>query len=190
MNLPNRLTLVRLVLVLPFVWALSVSWTWSKPIALLLFLIASVTDYADGYIARRFGLVTVFGQLMDPLVDKIMTVSAFICLVATGDISAWAVIVIVSREFLITGLRLVGVSRGRTLPAEKLGKYKTVWQIMTVIYYLLWKSLKGLGWLPLSPEADKAFSGIGFVILMITVLLTILSGLTYLAKNRDLVSDV
>jgi CDP-diacylglycerol---glycerol-3-phosphate 3-phosphatidyltransferase len=189
MNLPNRLTLVRLVLVLPFVWALSVTSTWSNPIALLLFVVASITDYADGYIARRFGLVTVFGQLMDPLVDKIMTVSAFICLVATGDLPAWAVIVIVSREFLITGLRLVGISRGRTLPAEKLGKHKTVWQIVTVIYYLLWKTIKGLGWVSLSPGAEKVFSGIGFAILMITVLLTIFSGLTYLAKNRDLVSD-
>ena len=189
MNLPNRLTIARLILVVPFVWALSVNWSWSNPIALVLFLIASLTDYADGYIARRFGLVTVFGQLMDPLVDKIMTVSAFICLVATGDLPAWAVIIIVSREFLITGLRLIGVSRGRTLPAEKLGKHKTVWQIVTVVYYLLWKSVKGTGWFPLSHEVEKVFSGIGFVILLITVLLTIFSGLTYLAKNRDLVSD-
>ena len=78
MNLPNQLTLWRLGLVFPFVWLLSVDWHWSKSIALLLFLAASFTDYADGYIARRYQLVTVFGQLMDPLVDKIMIVSAFI----------------------------------------------------------------------------------------------------------------
>ena len=190
MNLPNRLTLLRLVLVLPFVWALSVDWPWSKTIALVLFLIASLTDYADGYIARRFGLVTVFGQLMDPLVDKIMTVSAFICLVATGDLPAWAVIIIVSREFLITGLRLVGISRGRTLPAERLGKHKTVWQIVTVVYYLVLKSVKESAWPPVSPGTERLLSGIGSLVLCVAVVLTLFSGLAYLAKNRDLVSDL
>jgi CDP-diacylglycerol---glycerol-3-phosphate 3-phosphatidyltransferase len=189
MNLPNQLTLWRLVLVFPFVWLLSVDWHWSKTIALLLFLVASFTDYADGYIARRFSLVTVFGQLMDPLVDKIMIVSAFICLVASGDLPAWAVIIIVSREFLITGLRLISISRGRTLPAERLGKHKTAWQIITVVYYLLLKSINEAPWVRLSPGTQNLASAIGAVVLSVAVVLTLFSGLSYLAKNWDLVSD-
>ena len=189
MNLPNQLTLWRLVLVFPFVWLLSVDWHWSKTIALFLFLVASFTDYADGYIARRFQLVTVFGQLMDPLVDKIMIVSAFICLVASKDLPAWAVIIMVSREFLITGLRLIGISRGRTLPAERLGKHKTVWQMVTVVYYLLLKSIDEASWVHLSPTAQNFASGIGTLVLSVAVALTFFSGLSYLAKNRDLVSD-
>ena len=189
MNLPNQLTLWRLVLVVPFVWLLSVDWHWSKTIALVLFLLASFTDYADGYIARRYRLVTVFGQLMDPLVDKIMIVSAFICLVASRDLPAWAVIIIVSREFLVTGLRLIAISRGRTLPAERLGKHKTVWQMVTVIYYLLLKSIGEASWVRLSPTSEKVASAIGTVVLSIAVVLTLFSGVSYLAKNRDLVSD-
>ena len=189
MNLPNQLTLWRLGLVFPFVWLLSVDWHWSKSIALLLFVAASFTDYADGYIARRYQLVTVFGQLMDPLVDKIMIVSAFICLVASQDLPAWTVIIIVSREFLITGLRLIGVSRGRTLPAERLGKHKTVWQMATVVYYLLLKSIDEASWVHLSPTAETIASTVGTIVLSVAVILTLFSGLSYLAKNRDLVND-
>jgi CDP-diacylglycerol---glycerol-3-phosphate 3-phosphatidyltransferase len=190
MNLPNQLTLWRLGLVFPFVWLLSVDWHWSKSIALGLFLAAGFTDYADGYIARRYQLVTVFGQLMDPLVDKIMIVSAFICLVASQDLPAWTVIIIVSREFLITGLRLIGVSRGRTLPAERLGKHKTVWQMVTVVYYLVLKSIKEASWVHLSPAAEAIAAAVGTIVLSVAVILTLFSGLSYLAKNRDLVSDL
>jgi CDP-diacylglycerol---glycerol-3-phosphate 3-phosphatidyltransferase len=137
MNLPNRLTILRLVLTLPFVAALSFQFPGAKLLALVLFIASSVTDYADGYIARKFKLITDFGKLMDPLVDKIMTISAFICLVSLGSIPAWAVIVIVSREFLITGLRLMAAVRGKVLPAERLGKLKTVCQIVTILYCLI-----------------------------------------------------
>src|ERR1700751_4244957 len=145
MHLPNQLTLARLVVTLPFVAALTVDWRGTKTFALCLFLLASLTDYADGIIARRYNLVTVFGQLMDPLVDKVMTISAFICLVALDDIPAWVVIIIVSREFLVTGLRLIAASRGRTLPAEKLGKHKTVWQIATILFFLALRSIQEVG---------------------------------------------
>jgi CDP-diacylglycerol--glycerol-3-phosphate 3-phosphatidyltransferase len=99
MNLPNQLTVLRLFLTLPFVIALSIDFPGAKLLALVLFIAGSITDYADGYIARKFKLITDFGKLMDPLVDKIMTMSAFICLVSLGSVPAWAVIVIVSREF-------------------------------------------------------------------------------------------
>ena len=137
MNLPNRLTILRLILTLPFVAALSLPFAGAKWLALCLFVVSSATDYADGYIARKFQLITDFGKLMDPLVDKIMTMSAFICLVALGSIPAWAAIVIISREFLITGLRLIASARGKVLAAERLGKLKTVCQIVTILYCLI-----------------------------------------------------
>jgi len=190
MNLPNRLTVARLFLTLCFVIVLSLEFPYHHTVAFAIFVVATLTDYYDGEIARRYNLITNFGILMDPLVDKIMIVSAFICLVATNDIPAWTVIIIVSREFLITGLRLIGVSRGRTLPAERLGKHKTVWQMVTVVYYLLWKSINEAPWVHLSPTAEKIASWVGSVVLSVAVVLTLFSGLSYLAKNRDLVSDL
>jgi CDP-diacylglycerol--glycerol-3-phosphate 3-phosphatidyltransferase len=189
MNLPNQLTLARLVTTLPFVAALSVDWPGSKTSALFLFLLASLTDYADGVIARRYNLVTVFGQLMDPLVDKVMTIAAFVCLVALRDIPAWVVIVIVSREFLVTGLRLIAASRGRTLPAEKLGKHKTAWQMATIIYFLLLRSGQELGGSNWTIAGNPVLASVGLALLGITVALTLFSGIGYLAKNWDLLQN-
>jgi CDP-diacylglycerol---glycerol-3-phosphate 3-phosphatidyltransferase len=189
MNLPNQLTLARLVVTLPFVAALSVDWRGTKTFALCLFLLASLTDYADGVIARRYNLVTVFGQLMDPLVDKVMTMAAFICLVALHDIPAWVVIVIASREFLITGLRLIAQARGRTLPAEKLGKHKTAWQIATIIYFLAVRSAQELGSSDWTTVGDPLLGTLGVALLGVTMALTLLSGLGYLRKNWDLLRD-
>ena len=182
MNLPNQLTVLRLILTIPFVVALSVDFPGSKVLALVLFIVGSVTDYADGYIARKYQLITDFGKLMDPLVDKIMTAAAFICLVALSYIPAWAVIVIVSREFLITGLRLIAVSRGKVLPAERLGKHKTVWQIVTILYFLSVAAVAGGG------RIASVFSVIGWVLVIVTVGLTLWSGVSYLVKNRELVA--
>ena len=121
MNLANRLTVSRFFLSLGFVVALTVHFPYCFTVALVLFLVAGITDYADGEIARRFNMESDFGRLMDPLVDKIMMAAAFICLVPLGAIPAWAATVIVSREFLITGLRMLAATKGRVLSAEKLG---------------------------------------------------------------------
>jgi CDP-diacylglycerol--glycerol-3-phosphate 3-phosphatidyltransferase len=137
MNLANRLTVSRFFLSLGFVVALTVPFPYRFTVALLLFLVAGITDYADGEVARRMHMESDFGRLMDPLMDKIMMAAAFICLVPLGAIPAWAATVIVSREFLITGLRLLAASKGRVLSAEKLGKHKTAWQIITAIFFLL-----------------------------------------------------
>jgi CDP-diacylglycerol--glycerol-3-phosphate 3-phosphatidyltransferase len=189
MNLPNQLTLARLIVTFPFVVALTVDWRGAKTFALCLFLLASLTDYADGIIARRCNLVTVFGQLMDPLVDKVMTMSAFICLVALHDIPAWVVIVIISREFLITGLRLIAASRGRTLPAEKLGKHKTVWQIATIVFFLALRSIREFGGPQWTTDSGHLLKWVGIALLVITVGLTLFSGIGYLARNWDLVRN-
>jgi CDP-diacylglycerol--glycerol-3-phosphate 3-phosphatidyltransferase len=186
MNLPNRLTITRFFLTLGFVFCLSVQWPYGHTAALLLFIIGSVTDYADGYIARRDGLVTDFGKLMDPLVDKIMVTGAFICLVPLC-IPAWAVVFIISREFLITGLRLLAASKGIVLPSEALGKHKTGWQIATVIFFLLImaaREFKGLG-LSLA-LLNQVQSRLGTPLIGVALGLTLYSGVGYLWKNREL----
>src|SRR5207249_771196 len=138
MNWANRLTLSRLALTILFVAALSSPWRYAHTTALITFLVAGITDFFDGEIARRYQTVTNFGKLMDPLVDKIMIMiaAAFISLVPLRAIPAWAATVVVGREFLITGLRLMAVSKGQVLSAESLGKHKTSWQIITVIFFL------------------------------------------------------
>ncbi|MCX6967230.1 MAG: CDP-diacylglycerol--glycerol-3-phosphate 3-phosphatidyltransferase [Verrucomicrobia bacterium] len=189
MNLPNRLTLARFFLTLGFVAALSVDWQYGHTLALLLFIAGSITDYADGYIARRYQLVTDFGKLMDPLVDKIMIAGAFICLVPPPSraIPAWAVVVIISREFLITGLRLLAASKGVVLPAEALGKHKTGWQIATVIFFLTILAAQEFDGLGLSSALlDQAQSRLGTPLIGIALGLTLYSGVGYLWKNREL----
>ncbi len=190
MNLPNQLTVLRLFLTLPFVIALSINFPGAKFLALGLFIVGSVTDYADGYIARKFKLITDFGKLMDPLVDKIMTMAAFICLVSLGSVPAWAVIIIVSREFLITGLRLIAATRGKVLPAERLGKHKTVWQIVTIVYCLGLVAISDQFGHTLSPPARTTLDAFGVALVFFTVALTLWSGISYFAKNWDLVRDL
>lgn len=185
MNLPNKLTLGRLILTAFFVAFLSSSTHWGDIAALALFLIASATDWLDGYLARRLKQMTNFGKLMDPLADKVLVASALICLIPLGALPAWAVIVIIAREFLITGLRQLAASRGVILHADSLGKHKTAWQIITILFFL---TLLAAGDL----FGDEA-RWLGFLwvhvgpwLIGITVVLTIYSGLTYLWKNRTL----
>jgi len=187
MNLPNRLTVARFFLTIGFVVSLSVDWQYGHTVGLLLFIVGSVTDYADGHIARRDGLVTDFGKLMDPLVDKIMIAGGFICLVPPPCIPAWAVVVIISREFLITGLRLLAASKGIVLPAESLGKHKTGWQIATVIFFLLILSAREFPGLGLSAQMlDQVQSRLGTPLIGVALGLTMYSGVGYLWKNRGL----
>jgi len=189
MNWANRLTVSRLVLTVLFVAMLNCSWPYARTVAFIIFLIAGVTDYVDGEIARRYGIVTNFGKLMDPLVDKIMMAAAFISLVPMGAIPAWAATTVVGREFLITGLRLMASARGQVLPAERLGKHKTSWQIITVIFFLgllaaeeLHYGNRNHGWW------HFAWNGAGPVLVWITVALTLYSGLRYAWRHRDVIA--
>lgn len=191
MNWANRLTIGRLVLTLVFVATLSLEFRYSRTIALILFIIAGISDMVDGMIARRWNLITDFGKLMDPLVDKIMMAAAFILLVPLGAIPAWVVIVIVSREFLVTGLRLLALSNGRVLAAESLGKHKTVWQIITAVYFLLLLALQE--WNPAIANGGGwwlwAWNYGGPILYSIATLFTIWSGLGYLWNNRSLIAE-
>jgi CDP-diacylglycerol--glycerol-3-phosphate 3-phosphatidyltransferase len=183
MNLPNRLTTARLGLTGVFVLCFSLDLPFRFTSAFLVFVLAAVTDWLDGVIARRHNLVTDFGKLMDPLVDKILTAAAFISLSAFHAIPPWAVILIISREFLITGLRSLAASKGVVLPAENLGKHKTSWQIATILYFLLLLAIRenaNPSWLPWAWTAGQT------VLVPVTVILSVYSGISYLVKNRSL----
>ena len=189
MNWPNRITLGRLVLTVLFVLALNSSWQYARTSALVIFLVAGISDFIDGEIARRYGTVTNFGMLMDPLVDKIMMAAAFISLVPLKAVPAWAATTVVARDFLITGLRLMASAQGRVLPAERLGKHKTSWQIITVIFFLVLLSALELRYADIHSEWWRlAWHDAGRVLIWITVALTIFSGLGFTWKNRELIA--
>jgi CDP-diacylglycerol--glycerol-3-phosphate 3-phosphatidyltransferase len=190
MNLPNRLTVARFFLTALFVAALSVSWRWSATAGLALFSLASITDYLDGEIARRYKLETNFGRLMDPLADKILLAAAFICLVEIKAFSAWVAVVIVAREFLITGLRLLAATHGVVLSADNAGKHKTIWQIVTVLFFLLlltFREIAGAGYGQTTRWWWFAWKIGGTALIALATVLTVYSGGWYLWKNRALI---
>src|SRR5213596_920662 len=189
MNWANRITLSRLVLTVLFGLALNSSWQYPRTSALLIFLIAGLTDFIDGEIARRYGFVTDFGKLMDPLVDKIMVAAAFISLVPLKAVPAWAATTVVARDFLITGLRLIASAKGRILPAESLGNQKTSWQIVTIVFFLALLSIVELRYATeTSTWWVRAWADAGPVLVWITVALTIYSGIGFTWRNRELIT--
>jgi CDP-diacylglycerol--glycerol-3-phosphate 3-phosphatidyltransferase len=189
MNWANRITLSRLALTVLFVVSLNSSWQYARTTALVIFLIAGLTDFIDGEIARRYGIITNFGKLMDPLVDKIMLAAAFISLVPLKAVPAWAATTVVARDFLITGLRLMASAKGRILPAERLGKQKTSWQVITVLFFL---GLFSASELRFANEGSvwwlRAWNQAGPILVWITVALTLYSGLAYAWRHRELIA--
>lgn len=191
MNLPNQLTVLRLFLTAGFVVCMESTFPWHFTAALVLLTAAALTDYFDGAIARSRNLITDFGKLMDPLADKVLTASAFICLSSLGVIPAWAVIVVIAREFLITGLRLLAASKNIVLPAERLGKHKTAWQIITMFYFTGQLGADEFLSRPLrssSPNLPAILDTVGWIILIVMLVLTVYSGVAYAWKNRHLIS--
>lgn len=190
MNWANRLTVSRLVMTIVFVIVLNSSWPYGRTAALIIFVLAGVTDYFDGKIARRYGTVTNFGKLMDPLVDKVMMASAFICLVPFKAIPAWVATTVVARDFLITGLRLLASTRGLVLPAERLGKHKTSWQIITILFFLVRLSAIELHYADaISPQWLHVWNEGGRWLIWIMVALTIYSGLGYAWRHREVIAS-
>ncbi len=190
MNLPNQLTVARLVLTMLFVAVLSLETPYAHTAALALFVIASITDYLDGKIARERNLITNFGKLMDPLADKVLVSAAFVMLCAAGLFPAWILVVILAREFLVTGLRLVASSQGAVLAADALGKWKTITQMVTAIYLLLFLAAQEAPGSFLQPMFATAFfkpEQLGLILAGLTLLTTVVSGWNYLWKNRTLI---
>jgi CDP-diacylglycerol--glycerol-3-phosphate 3-phosphatidyltransferase len=193
MNLPNQLTVARLVLTFVFVALLSIDGLpYGGTAALIVFSIAAFTDFLDGHIARKYSLITNFGKLMDPLADKILMCAGFVLLACLNFIPAWIVIVILSREFLVTGLRLLATAEGVVLAADSLGKYKTIFQIVTVIYFLLIIAAREPAFAWLNPIFDLPLLGpaqLGLLLIWVSLALTLISGLSYVWKNRKLLGD-
>lgn len=169
MNTPNKLTLMRTLMVPIFVLCMYLDFNNSRIVATLIFAIASFTDFLDGYLARRDNLVTNFGKFADPLADKILVCSAMIMLVSTGEMPAWAVIIIIAREFTITGFRIIAASENITIAASPLGKFKTVTQLISNILLL---------------TGIESFRPLGMGIFYLAVVFTVISGADYLIKNK------
>lgn len=188
MNLPNKLTVGRFVLTGLFLVVFFGRSRFADSMALFFFVLASITDYWDGEIARRRNLITNFGILMDPLADKILVCSAFIAFVEHKDMAAWMAVVIVARELAITGLRMLAASKNKVLAAERYGKHKTISQMVAIIAILVNRSYHEWGdWSP--PVFSWWVPTFAVGVLWLSVFLTALSGGLYLWKNRNFYLD-
>ena len=190
MNLPNKLTVFRVILIVPFVILLLGShqqWGWFMAlfggileyvdyIAVVIFIVASLTDLLDGKIARKYNLVTNFGKFMDPLADKLLVCSALICLVEMGRLPAWMVIIIISREFIISGFRLVASDNGIVIAASYWGKFKTTFQMIAVILLIV-------------QFPSAAMGVITTACVWIALVLTIISLVDYIIKNHKVLTE-
>lgn len=188
MNLPNKLTIFRMILILPFVILLLGNyyrWNWFSAvfgdimeyvdfIALAIFIIASLTDLIDGKIARKYNLVTNFGKFMDPLADKLLVCAALIALIELGRIPSWVVIIIISREFIISGFRTVAADNGVVIAASYWGKFKTTFQ-MTMVCLMIANI----------PQIQILTD----IVMWISLILTVVSLMDYLIKNKDVMKD-
>ena len=178
MNTPNKLTVLRMILIPFFLFFLLFDLPHHYMYALVLFAAASFTDYLDGHLARRDGIVTDFGKFLDPVADKLLVTSALICFIELGLVSSIVVVIIIAREFIVTSLRMVAAS-SQVIAANLWGKLKTVSQMVAVITVLLMQECVQSG---LLPESFPAMT-IGHVLFWIAAALTLFSGLTYLKDN-------
>ena len=180
MNLPNRLATLRIILVIPFVMVLTLALKAENSafeitmriLATIIFAAASITDYYDGKIARKYNLVTNLGKLLDPLADKILVISALVTLTKFDEISLWFVLIIIFRELLITGLRSIVAAEGVVIAAGNLGKWKTFVQMVVLVIIILF---------PLSFKINN-------ILLLIPVILTVVSGAEYLLKCKKILN--
>lgn len=177
MNLPNKLTILRVAMIPFFVLFMLVPLTGEgdKWIALALFIAASLTDLLDGHIARKYNLITNFGKFMDPLADKLLVCSALICLVELGRIPSWIVIVIIAREFIISGFRLIASDNGVVIAASYWGKFKTTFQMLMIILLIL--------------DLGGVFGTVETVITWTALILTVVSLVDYLLKNKGVLLE-
>ncbi|MCI9019546.1 MAG: CDP-diacylglycerol--glycerol-3-phosphate 3-phosphatidyltransferase [Eubacterium sp.] len=178
MNLPNKLTMFRVILIPFFVFFLLVPYfpDSGKYIAAFIFIIASLTDLFDGKIARKYNLVTNFGKFMDPLADKLLVCSALICLTAMELLEAWIVIVIISREFIISGFRLIAAEQKIVIAASYWGKFKTTFQMLMIIVLIL-------------DIHQAAFQALGIILTYVSLALTVISLADYIYKNKDIIKE-
>lgn len=196
MNLPNKLTVLRVALVPPFVFFLLTDFFgWVGDwIALIFFVAAALTDLFDGKLARKYGLVTNFGKFMDPLADKLMVSAALICLVELGRLQAWIAIIIIAREFIISGFRLIASDQGIVIAASMWGKVKTVFQIIMIGFLIGVPTLSQFcEWLgsysPVFPVIGQIFVWTAKILVVVALALTVISLIDYILKNKQILKD-
>lgn len=176
MNLPNKLTVLRVLMVPFFVLFMltDLGGAANKWIALTIFVVASLTDLLDGKIARKYNLVTNFGKFMDPLADKLLVCSAMICMIELGRLPAWIVLIIIAREFIISGFRLIAAENGVVIAANYWGKFKTVSQMIMIILLIL--------------HFGGIFAVLEQIFIWLSLALTVISLITYIWQNRSVLS--
>jgi CDP-diacylglycerol--glycerol-3-phosphate 3-phosphatidyltransferase len=193
MNLPNKLTLARIILAPFFMVFLLIDNVYFRYLATLIFVAAALTDAYDGYLARKTGVITGFGKFMDPLADKILVSTAFISFVALGYVQAWMVLVIILREFLVTGLRSLAAYKGVVIMPSYLAKWKTACQMTVIVAILVYVNLKAT---LVSPEkewrifSDYSVFSLFDIMVFVTMLLTVVTGIDYVVKNGFLIKGV
>ncbi len=178
MNLPNKLTVLRVILIVPFVICMLVPSLGETGMyaAVAIFIIASLTDLLDGKIARKYNLVTNFGKFMDPLADKLLVAAALICLTANGTLAAWISIIIISREFIISGFRLVASDNGIVIAASYWGKFKTTFQMVMIVMLIL-------------DYDNNIYQMCAMVVTYAALILTVISLIDYVVKNKAVLRE-
>ncbi len=195
MNLPNKLTLCRIFLVPLMVAALLIEFPFNNLVALAIFAIASITDLLDGKIARKYNLITDFGKFADPLADKILVLAAMLCFVQNGWCDCVAVIIVLLREFSVTSIRLIAASKGKVIAANIFGKVKTVSQMIAIITIMAMQSFIDFAEFTeiFNAEILDYASGIylilGEILIWISTIFAIISGVVYLYQNRQFISE-
>lgn len=191
MTIPDKLTVSRIFLTFVFMFFLFSAGVPAKTLALITFLLASFTDFLDGFIAKGWNISTDFGKLMDPIADKILVIAAFLAFVEMKLIPAWMVVIIILREITVTGMRLLALAKGKVIAAEFAGKHKMVSQVAAILAILIFLIFREAGiktfgfW---SPETERIYKNVIFALMLITVILTVISGWSCLAKNREVYS--
>lgn len=182
MNLPNKLTLIRILLTPFYLAAMIIDFDYHYIIAAIIFIVASITDFLDGNIARKRNLVTTFGKLCDPLADKMLTTAALLAFMSIGVCNIWIVMIILTREFLVTSFRLVATSQGIVIPAGIWGKVKTSTQMVFSIVIMF-----GLHFTDVSLMNFETFAIVSNVLLGITAVLTVFSGVKYIVDGKKVI---
>jgi len=191
-NIANKLTMLRIVLTFLFMFFLFCHGLLAKAASLVIFLFAALSDFLDGMIAHKKNMVTDFGRLMDPIADKILVLAAFAAFVQLQLIDAWMFMIIVSREILITSLRLFALNKGKVLAATRAGKHKTVSQMSVIFIILGFVLLKEimLTYFTWDPGWERFFRQGIYILMLVTVGLTLYSGLSYLWENRKIIARI
>lgn len=192
MNIANRITLMRILATFVFMFFLFCHGLWAKAASLVVFTFAAISDFYDGWIAQKRNIVTDFGKLMDPIADKILVLAAFAAFVQMQLIDAWMFVIIISREILITSLRLFSLNKGKVLAATKAGKHKTLSQMVVIFAILGFVVLKEimLEFYTWNPDWETFFRTGIYILMLFTVGLTLYSGISYLWENRNIITKI